>query len=270
MENRNLLIALVGLSAFAAPLSAQSVVSSAETVIPENAELVEFAVLLRTAFSDDREPVLIPVREVPAFASKFGLFAEDERIASEVHADKKDPDEKDRSGSKEKKGEPNAQTDKNDAEQAKKRSMERRLSQLRRPLHEVVLDRGLPEKSPENQAGVSTALPLHIGASAEPLRTPHRYTVCSQHRPLYFEEVRLERCGRNCGCIQPLVSALAFGTNTLLLPYRWASTPPCQIECARGDCPTGCQMPCCEPLHCSFRGAAMETAVLVGMTFLLF
>ncbi len=44
------------------------------------------------------------------------------------------------------------------------------------------------------------------------------------HKPLYFEEVQLERYGHEIGPIlQPLVSTAHFFGNIAVLPYKWAS-----------------------------------------------
>jgi hypothetical protein len=40
------------------------------------------------------------------------------------------------------------------------------------------------------------------------------------HRPLYFEDVRLERWGMTWGCLQPPVSAAKFLGNMVTLPYQ--------------------------------------------------
>jgi hypothetical protein len=53
------------------------------------------------------------------------------------------------------------------------------------------------------------------------------------YRPLFFEEVNLERYGHSWGLLQPAVSAAKFYGNVALLPYRLATQQPC--ECTYHD-----------------------------------
>ncbi|MBA2116217.1 hypothetical protein [Bremerella alba] len=48
------------------------------------------------------------------------------------------------------------------------------------------------------------------------------------HRPLYFEEVNLERYGHTHKHLQPVYSAAHFFGNTLALPYKMGAYPPCE------------------------------------------
>jgi hypothetical protein len=49
----------------------------------------------------------------------------------------------------------------------------------------------------------------------------HWYASCLRHRPLYFEDIGLERYGHaTCRGLQPLVSALRFFTSAAALPYK--------------------------------------------------
>jgi hypothetical protein len=91
------------------------------------------------------------------------------------------------------------------------------------------------------------------------------------HRPLYFEEINLERHGYGCcACLQPLASAAHFFGTVPALPYCMAVDCPC--ECVYtlghyrpGSCPPWrCHWPPCDPL-----AAAAEGGVLTGMIFLI-
>jgi hypothetical protein len=91
------------------------------------------------------------------------------------------------------------------------------------------------------------------------------------HRPLYFEEVNLERYGYGCGCcLQPLASAAHFFGTVPALPYCMAAQ--CPHECIYtlghyrpGSCPPWRHhWPPCEPV-----AAAAEAGVLTGMIFLI-
>lgn len=48
------------------------------------------------------------------------------------------------------------------------------------------------------------------------------------HRPLYFEEVNLERYGHKHRYLQPVYSAAHFFGNALALPYKMGVNPPCE------------------------------------------
>jgi len=48
------------------------------------------------------------------------------------------------------------------------------------------------------------------------------------HRPLYFEEVNLERYGHTHPHLQPVYSAAHFFANTLALPYKMGAYHPCE------------------------------------------
>lgn len=48
------------------------------------------------------------------------------------------------------------------------------------------------------------------------------------HRPLYFEEVNLERYGHTHQHLQPVYSAAHFFANTLALPYKMGAYHPCE------------------------------------------
>ena len=91
------------------------------------------------------------------------------------------------------------------------------------------------------------------------------------HRPLYFEEINLERYGYGCcTCLQPIASAAHFFGTVPALPYCIAAECPC--ECVYtlghyrpGTCPPWrCHWPPCDPL-----AIAAEGGVLTGMIFLI-
>jgi hypothetical protein len=90
--------------------------------------------------------------------------------------------------------------------------------------------------------------------------------VCS--RPLYFEQVNLERYGYSCGVAQPLVSAAHFFGTIPALPYLLAAEPCGECVYTLGHYRPGS----CAPfrLHrppLSLRGAAAEAAVVTGLIF---
>ncbi len=91
------------------------------------------------------------------------------------------------------------------------------------------------------------------------------------HKPLYFEEVQLERYGHTAGPLkQPLISGAHFFLNIVALPYKMGINPP--LEC---QYPLGYYRPGdCAPWHIppvplSLRGAAAEVGVWVGGIFII-
>jgi hypothetical protein len=91
------------------------------------------------------------------------------------------------------------------------------------------------------------------------------------HRPLYFEEINLERYGYGCGwCLQPGASAAHFFGTVPALPYLM--TVDCPHECIYtlghyrpGSCPPWRHhLPPCDPL-----AAAPQGGVLTGLIFLI-
>lgn len=95
--------------------------------------------------------------------------------------------------------------------------------------------------------------------------------TCLAHRPLYFEEINLERYGYGCGCcLQPAVSAAHFFGTVPALPYCMAVD--CPQECIYtlghyrpGSCPPWRHhWPPCDPL-----AASSEAGVLAGLIFLI-
>jgi hypothetical protein len=95
--------------------------------------------------------------------------------------------------------------------------------------------------------------------------------TCMAHRPLYFEEINLERYGYGChDCLQPFASAAHFFATVPALPY-----------CMAADCPGECQYTLghyrpgsCPPWRChrppiSTRGGISEAGVLTGLIFLI-
>ena len=148
-----------------------------------------------------------------------------------------------------------------------------RLEKLRKPLSDVRIEATAGENvTPTSEAAQllgdqgSTA----ITSSGESIPLPDRYTVSSCHRPLYFEELNLERCGSTYGCATNLVSSVHFLTNTAMLPYRMATQrPDCPVP-SHGDCQS-CQQYShdIEPFGRKPRAAVAEAAVIAGLFFLL-
>ena len=58
------------------------------------------------------------------------------------------------------------------------------------------------------------------------------WTIC--YRPLYFEEVALERYGASHGILQPAISGAHFFGSVVALPYKMTVRPPRSCECSNG------------------------------------
>jgi hypothetical protein len=92
------------------------------------------------------------------------------------------------------------------------------------------------------------------------------------HRPLYFEEINLERYGNNFGpCLQPFVSAAAFYGRVPLLPYLMAADHPWDTECTLGHYRPGNRVPY-QPSHLpwSTRGSLLEAGLITGLFFAIY
>jgi hypothetical protein len=94
------------------------------------------------------------------------------------------------------------------------------------------------------------------------------WTIC--YRPLYFEEVALERYGDKARCIQPVISGVRFFSTVALLPYKMRVRPPRSCVCDNGfSRPGDCPLPgYCD---CVWRwdAAAIEIAAVTGFVFIL-
>jgi hypothetical protein len=86
------------------------------------------------------------------------------------------------------------------------------------------------------------------------------------HKPLYFEDVQLERYGHEVGpVLQPLLSYAHFFGNTLLLPYKMGIHPPHECQYSLGYYrPGDCAPYMVQPFPWSLRGAAVQAGVVTG------
>ena len=97
----------------------------------------------------------------------------------------------------------------------------------------------------------------------------HASALC--HKPLYFEEVQLERYGHTAGPIrQPLISGAHFFINLAGLPYNMAIHPPTECQYALGYYrPGSCAPWMIPPIPLSLRGAAAEVGAALGFAYLV-
>ncbi len=91
------------------------------------------------------------------------------------------------------------------------------------------------------------------------------------HKPLYFEDVQLERYGHTWNpALQSILSGAHFFANVILLPYNMGVSPPSECVYSLGYYrPGGCAPYVIEPFPISVRGAAFEAgAIATGMWIL--
>jgi hypothetical protein len=97
----------------------------------------------------------------------------------------------------------------------------------------------------------------------------HASALC--HKPLYFEEVQLERYGHTAGPLrQPIISGAHFILNLATLPYQMGINPPTECQYALGYYrPGSCAPWMIQPIPLSLRGATAEVGAALGMVFLI-
>ena len=91
------------------------------------------------------------------------------------------------------------------------------------------------------------------------------------HKPLYFEDVHLERYGHSWGPrVQPVISGAKFFLTIPLLPYKMGLYPPCECIYSLGYYrPGSCAPYMLDPFPLSIRAALVEGAAVTGAAFLI-
>lgn len=91
------------------------------------------------------------------------------------------------------------------------------------------------------------------------------------HKPLYFEDVQLERYGHSWGpYIQPLVSGAHFFLTVPVLPYKMGLYPPNECIYTLGYYrPGSCAPYMLDPLPLSVRAGFVQAGVWTGGAFLI-
>ncbi len=86
------------------------------------------------------------------------------------------------------------------------------------------------------------------------------------HKPLYFEEIQLERSGHEYGpVVQPALSTVHFFKNIAFLPYKMGIHPMNECQYALGHYrPGNCAPWSIEPVPLSLRGFAAQAKVVTG------
>lgn len=94
------------------------------------------------------------------------------------------------------------------------------------------------------------------------------YPFC--HKPLWFEDPNLERCGRGCGPFTTIVSAIRASANIPILPYRFTAEKPWCCVRTLPDC-TICEKFGYEVYlpPWSLSAAAVQAAATVGIIYIV-
>jgi len=89
------------------------------------------------------------------------------------------------------------------------------------------------------------------------------------HKPLYFEQVQLERYGHDWGpVLQPFVSGAHFFGTIPILPYKMGLQTPNECDYALGYYrPGSCAPYMIEPLGFTWRAAAFQAGAVTGAAF---
>lgn len=90
------------------------------------------------------------------------------------------------------------------------------------------------------------------------------------HKPMYFEEVQLERYGHTTGpFFQPVLSGAHFFLNVAVMPYKMGINPPNECQYALGYYrPGSCSPWLLPPAPLSVRGGLMEAGAITGLILL--
>lgn len=91
------------------------------------------------------------------------------------------------------------------------------------------------------------------------------------HKPLYFEEVQLERYGHSAGpFLQPALSGAHFFLNIATMPYKMGINPPNECRYALGYYrPGDCAPWLLPPPPLSVRGGLMQAGAIVGGIYVI-
>ena len=91
------------------------------------------------------------------------------------------------------------------------------------------------------------------------------------HKPLYFEDVQLERYGHEWGPFaQPVISTAHFFGDVIVLPYKMGIHPPNECQYSLGFYrPGSCAPWTVGPVPISLRGALMQAKVVTGAALVL-
>jgi hypothetical protein len=150
------------------------------------------------------------------------------------------------------------------------------LTAEQRMVAEMTVDISLPTGIlPRNVAAArTTKAPLHVDGRliGQWGMTEQRWSATNlQYKPLYFEDVNLERYGyTSCRVMQPLISAARFFATIPALPYKMVLQRPCRPIFALGHHRSGSRVPWhWQRLPLQVRAGLVEAGVVVGLIFLI-
>ena len=137
-----------------------------------------------------------------------------------------------------------------------------------------------PELSDDDHCFVAFAWGIPVEFALDDLRYDGRNWVASSfawkasevsHKPLYFEEVQLERYGHTFHpLVQPVVSGAHFFLNIAVLPYKMGIHPLHECQYPLGYYrPGSCAPWLVPPIPLSVRGGLAEAGVILGGVFAL-
>ena len=111
---------------------------------------------------------------------------------------------------------------------------------------------------------------LSAGRRWDPLTTTWKASALC-HKPLYFEQMAVERYGHSFGPVaQPVVSAAHFFGHVATLPYHVGINPPNECRYALGYYrPGNCAPYLFPPLPLSLRGAMYQAGAVSGLVYLI-
>lgn len=94
------------------------------------------------------------------------------------------------------------------------------------------------------------------------------WTIC--YRPLYFEDIGLERYGKNVGCLQTGLSGVRFFGSVAALPYKMTRRPPRSCECSNGfSRPGDCPLPGYGNRRFQWNAALVEAAMVTAVVYII-
>ena len=111
---------------------------------------------------------------------------------------------------------------------------------------------------------------LSEGRRWEPLTTTWKASALC-HKPLYFEQLAVERYGHSFGPVaQPIISAAHFFGHVATLPYNVGINPPNECRYALGCYrPGSCAPYLFPPLPLSLQGAAYQAGAVLGLVYFI-
>jgi hypothetical protein len=152
---------------------------------------------------------------------------------------------------------------------------ESKIDRFKRQIVEVPVDiRPTEGLLPENigaekfaaEPTIDESLPSGEPASIFCSYTP--WTIC--YRPLYFEDIGLERYGKNVGCLQTGLSGVRFFGSVAALPYKMTRRPPRSCECSNGfSRPGDCPLPGYGNRRFQWDAALVEAAMVTAIVYII-